>query len=105
MINDLRRAAAQRRAALDCDSATARRFDAAAHALEEAHAENAALLAALNQARMDRDEAQRKAADLAAIARAANEQIKRLLDRCDALEARCPGCGMVHRVDQTHTGD
>ena len=87
MINDLRNAAAQRRAALDCDSATARSFDAAALALEEAHAENVALIAALNEAMMERDEAQRRAADLAAIARAANEQIKRLLDRLDQVEA------------------
>ena len=93
MINDLRNAAAQRRVALGYDSATARRFDAAALALEQAHAENAALLAALNQARMERDEAQRKAADLAAIARAANEQIKRLMDRLDQVEAK-------HRVDE-----
>ena len=60
MINDLRRAAAQRRVALDCDSATARSFDAAA-ALEEAHTENAALLAALNEARVERDNAEAQA--------------------------------------------
>ena len=50
-------------------------------------------MAALNQARMECDEAQRKAADLAAIARAANEHIKRLMDRLDQVEAK-------HRVDE-----
>jgi hypothetical protein len=47
----LRAAADQRRTALDCDSDTARRFDAAAQALEEAHEDARRLRAELAAAR------------------------------------------------------